>query len=163
MESSLVAVIDMVVEVTALGEVEEVDMTVVVTDTVTVLGVWNVEMGGPILEKVVQTVIEIVEAAIAMQVVIDMPVPEDLHGMKLASETVQVLMIGPVEALVLMMIVINRTYGGKAMILFSFGPSMSDLFWLAIEIQRICIQEIAGVVTIRVRFERPMLDEVTRK
>jgi hypothetical protein len=119
--------------------------------------------GAPILEKVVQTVIEIVEAAIAMQVVTDMPVPEDLHGMKLASETVQVLMIGLVEALVLMMIVINRTCGGKAMIVFSFGPSMSDLFWLPIEIQRICIQEIAGVVTIRVRFERPMLDEVTRK
>lgn len=122
MELLVVAVIDMVVGVTALGEVEEVDMavTVVVTDTVTVLGVWNVEMGGPILEKVVLTVIEIVEAAIAMQVVIDMPVPEGLHGMKLASETVQVLMIGPVEALVLMMIVINRTCGRRAIILFSF-------------------------------------------
>lgn len=91
-------------------------VTVVVIDTVTVLGLQNDEMGGPILEKVVQTVIEIVEAATAMQAVIDMPVLEGLHGMNLASETVQVLMIGPVEALVLMMIAINRTCWGRAMI-----------------------------------------------
>lgn len=96
-----------------MGEVEEVDMAVIVVaiDTVTALVVQNAGMEDHILEKVVAIAIEKTEAAIATRVVIDMQVLADLHVTTEAPEIVLVRMIDPVEAHVRTMIVTdNITY-----------------------------------------------------
>lgn len=111
-------------EVIAMVVVEEADtaLSVGVTGTVTALGVEIVAMEDPMEEKVVQTAIEIAEAATVMQEATVMVVSEGLHVMKEAPEIGQVLTIGPVEAPVLMTIVIDKmTYiAGTAYSLLSF-------------------------------------------
>jgi hypothetical protein len=111
-------------EVIAMVVVEEADtaLSVGVIGTVTALGVEIVAMEDPMEEKVVQTAIEIAEAVTVMQEATVMAVSEGLHAMKEAPEIGQVLTIGPVEAHVLMTIVIDKKayIAGTAYSLLSF-------------------------------------------